>query len=274
MSDFDDDDIALAIQLSIRDQQSRATSSKDTPIVIDSSDDEEIVEVTKPNQPRGSVSRSKKLPAAAKPAIPKKTPPSEDEVLVLDTTIVLEDTDTATESESESESLVPKAASTVLEKGKAPALPSTHPTPGKSLTVPSSHDSPTTLSPMTAFRAERIKMEQERLARLKRRRPSPPPVDSDMDGDDEEEVAERPSKRPSPVYSSDSSTTSSNFYGSFNVPDKSGLFWHGALRQTANKHVTPAQDKQPIFRLTSDILPPPSTAIWRSPALPNPGGFG
>ncbi|CCO34571.1 tyrosyl-DNA phosphodiesterase 1 [Rhizoctonia solani AG-1 IB] len=117
---------------------------------------------------------------------------------------------------------------------------------------------------MAAFRAERIKMEQERLARLKRRRPAPPPAEDDSE-DEEEEIEERPSKRPSPVHSSSSSAASSNIYGgSFNVPDESGLFWHGALRQTANKHALPAQDKQPIFRLTTDIIPPPSSATSTS----------
>ncbi|EUC59379.1 tyrosyl-DNA phosphodiesterase [Rhizoctonia solani AG-3 Rhs1AP] len=266
MSDFDDD-IALAIQLSIQDQRSRATSSKDAPIVIDSSDDEEITEVTKPTQLRGSASNSSKKIAAPRPTISKKKLPSKDKVLVLDTTIEIEDTDTATESESDDEPPAPKIAPTVSNKGKAPLLSVTCPTPGKSSTVASSNaDPPSTanLSPMAAFRAERIKMEEERLARLKRRRPSPPPVENYLE-EDEEEIEERPSKRPSPAHSSDSSTTPSNSYGgSFNVPDKSGLFWHGALRQTANKHVAPAQDKKPIFRLTSDILPPPSTAASTS----------
>ncbi|CAE6457156.1 unnamed protein product [Rhizoctonia solani] len=260
--------VIRAIQLSIQDQQSRATNSKDAPIVIDSSDDEEITEVTGPSKLRGSTPKFSKKVAAPKPNISKKNPPSEDEILVLDATIELEDTDTATESESDNEPPAPKVASAGSKKGKASALSFTRPTPGNSSAVASSNaDPPSTanLSPMAAFRAERIKMEQERLARLKRRRPTPPPLDNDVDEDDEEETTERPSKRPSPVYSSDSLTTSSNLYGgSFNIPDKSGLFWHGALRQTANKHVTPAQDKKPIFRLTSDILPPPSTTASTS----------
>ncbi|KAJ1299263.1 hypothetical protein OPQ81_002217 [Rhizoctonia solani] len=253
MSDLDDD-IALAIQLSLLDQQLHATSSKDAPIVIDSSDDE-IIEVAKPNKSRVSASASvKKTP---KPA-PSKKPPNDDDILVLDDTIELEDTDTATESESDDQSPLSKA----VVKGKATLSSSTHPTATHSSTVPGSTADPSvaTLSPMAAFRAERIKLEQERLARLKRRRPNAPPVDTTMDEDEDEveEVEERPSKRPSPVLSTDSSATSNIYGGSFNVPDKSGLFWHGALRQTANKHVTPAQDKQPIFRLTTDILPPPS----------------
>ncbi|KAH7333757.1 tyrosyl-DNA phosphodiesterase-domain-containing protein [Rhizoctonia solani] len=259
MSDLDAD-IALAIQLSLQDQQSRATSSKDAPIIIDSSDDE-ITVVTKPAKPRASTSRiPKKPPVARTPAISKQLP-SDDEVVVLDTTIELENTDTATESESDNEPPA-KAVPSARDKGKGRS-PSTLPVTGDSLNISNPNASSTTaaLSPMAAFRAERIKMEQERLARLKRIRPSPPPVDNDTDGDDEEEIEERPSKRPSPAHSSNSSTTSSKPYGgSFNVPDKSGLFWHGALRQTGNKHVTPAQDKQPIFRLTTDIIPPPSTS--------------
>ncbi|CAE6429711.1 unnamed protein product [Rhizoctonia solani] len=259
MSDLDDD-IALAIQLSLRDQQLRATSSKDAPIIIDSSDDEGIIEVTRPVQPRGSASTAlKKKTGAPKPAAPKKPPPSEGDILVLDTTINLEDTDTATESETDNELPAPKASLTVPGKGKAPAFSSTRPAVASSaVDLPAA-----TLSPMAAFRAERIKMEQERLARLKRRRPSPPPGDHeiDEDEDEDEDMDDRPSKKPSPVPSSKSSGATSNLYGgSFNVPDKSGLFWHGALRQTANKHVSPAQDKQPIFRLTTDILPPPSNS--------------
>lgn len=70
----------------------------------------------------------------------------------------------------------------------------------------------------------------------------------------------------SPALTASSSASASNgndasnekvYAGSFNVPDKSGLFWHGALRQTANKHVYPSQDKKPVFRLTTDILPSP-----------------
>ncbi|CAE6507406.1 unnamed protein product [Rhizoctonia solani] len=258
MSDLDAD-IALAIQLSLQDQQPRATSSKDAPIVIDSSDDE-ITEVTKPTNPRASASGpSKKSLVARKPPI-SQSPPSDDEVVVLDTTIELDDTDTTTESESENESL--KLASSTNKKGKEPLFLAAV-APGHPSNVSKSHADTTTatLSPMAAFRAERIKMEQERLARLKRRRPSPPPVDNAVDGDDEEEIEERLSKRPSPAHSSGSSTRSLHRYGgSFNIPDKSGLFWHGALRQTANKHVTPAQDKQPIFRLTTDIIPPPNTS--------------
>ncbi|CUA74206.1 hypothetical protein RSOLAG22IIIB_11046 [Rhizoctonia solani] len=258
-----------AIQLSIQDQRSRATSSKDTPIVIESSDDEEITEITKPSKPQGSSSRSfKKTPAVSKPTPPKTLPSEDDDVLVLDTTIELGDTDTATESESDGESPAIISTPIASRKGKEPASSSVQSAPGKSLTVPSSNaDPPTTatLSPMTAFRAERAKMEQERLARLKRRHPSPPPEENDVDGDDEEEIEERPSKRPSPAHSTGSATTSSNTYGgSFNVSDKAGLFWYGALRQTANKHVAPAQDKQPIFRLTSDILPPPNTSASTS----------
>ncbi|CAE6445348.1 unnamed protein product [Rhizoctonia solani] len=267
MSDLDED-IALAIQLSLLDQQPRATSSKDEPIVIDSSDDEDIIEVTKPAQLRGSSSTVfKKTSAPPKPMVTKK-PQSDDDVLALDTTIEVEDSDTGTESESDDKLPVLKVASASPEKGKAPASSSENPVNGNSSAEEGSSPGPpiiATLSPMAAFRAERMRMEQERLARLKRRRPSPPAVNHDIDGDDEEAIDDRPSKRPSPVHSSSSSATSSNLYGgSFNIPDKSGLFWHGALRQTANKHVSPTQDKQPIFRLTTDIIPPPSTSALTS----------
>ncbi|CAE6457552.1 unnamed protein product [Rhizoctonia solani] len=259
MSDLDED-IAIAIQLSLLDKQPRATSSRNETIVIDSSDDDDVVEIVKPSNNRASSSAThKKTPALPKLTTTKR-PQRNDEVLVLDTTIDVEDTDTTTESESENETLRLKVVVNSPEKGKSSGLSSMNTNNGNSgAELGSTLDPPTmaVLSPMAAFRAERIKMEQERLARLKRTRPASPPAGNDTDEDDGEDD-ERPSKRPSPVHTPDSSAGSSSSYGgSFNVPDRSGLFWHGALRQTANKHITPAQDKQPIFRLTTDIIPPP-----------------
>lgn len=60
----------------------------------------------------------------------------------------------------------------------------------------------------------------------------------------------------SSTSSSRNQSASTPFSGSFNTPDKAGMFWHGALRQTANKHIIPSQDTKPVFRLTTDILPP------------------
>jgi hypothetical protein len=160
--------------------------------VIDSSDDEDIVEVTKPAQLRGSTSASKKPTALPKPIATKKSQ-SDDEVIVLDTTIDIEEIDTATESESDEEPLGLKVVLKSPEKEEGP------PSSGSSNTEKTRRDISSTntasLSPMAAFRAERIKMEQERLARLKRRRPAPPPAEDDSE-DEEEEIEERPSKRP------------------------------------------------------------------------------
>ncbi|ELU38689.1 tyrosyl-DNA phosphodiesterase domain-containing protein [Rhizoctonia solani AG-1 IA] len=242
-----------AIQLSLLDKQPRATSSRNETIVIDSSDDDDVVEIVKPSNNRASSSAThKKTPALPKLTTTKR-PQRNDEVLVLDTTIDVEDTDTTTESESENETLGLKVVVNSPEKGKSSGLSSMNTNNGNSgAELGSTLDPPTmaVLSPMAAFRAERIKMEQERLARLKRTRPASPPATT---------VSMRLNvKTRSPVHTPDSSAGSSSSYGgSFNVPDRSGLFWHGALRQTANKHITPAQDKQPIFRLTTDIIPPP-----------------
>lgn len=49
------------------------------------------------------------------------------------------------------------------------------------------------------------------------------------------------------------------YAGSFNIPDQSGMYWHGALGQTTNQFATPSRDGKPIFGLDTNIIPPPST---------------
>ncbi|KAG9078650.1 hypothetical protein FRC06_008259, partial [Ceratobasidium sp. 370] len=120
---------------------------------------------------------------------------------------------------------------------------------------------------MSKFRAERAKLEQERIARQKMLRPD---LDKKRkkgtdDDDGSGDTDGRPSKRPSPSLTSSSSgsnpkgkSKATSLTGSFNVPDSNGFFWYGAIRQTANKHTIPSQDTKPVFRLM-EILPPPNT---------------
>ncbi|KAF8595289.1 phospholipase D/nuclease [Ceratobasidium sp. AG-I] len=278
MSNFDDE-LALAISLSLQDlQPPRATTSRDEPIVISDSSDEEDVVVAgtaKTAASRASGSRPPPKPSVTtkKPtAPPPRKPAASDDTIDLDTTLNLEDEDTATESESDDGFAGLSIGRETKGKGKEEPLL----VPSKVTTSKSTHtraepppppaNSTARLSPMSAFRAERARMEQERIARLKRRRLDTTGHDNagnDEDEDDEDnELDKRPSKRPSPTLTSSShsssknKSTSASYAGSFNTPDRAGMFWHGALRQTANKHTTKSQDTKPVFRLTSDILPP------------------
>ncbi|QRV99330.1 tyrosyl-DNA phosphodiesterase 1 [Ceratobasidium sp. AG-Ba] len=119
-------------------------------------------------------------------------------------------------------------------------------------------------------------MEQERLARLKRTRPD---VEEKSGLDDDSDIEERPSKRPSPCASSSSTSTkgksnaTTSYTGSFDTLDKSGFFWHGAIRQTANKHTTPSLDTKPVFRLT-EILPPSNLPSGSVILVAQPGTDG
>ncbi|PIL25690.1 hypothetical protein GSI_11440 [Ganoderma sinense ZZ0214-1] len=127
--------------------------------------------------------------------------------------------------------------------------------------------------------SERAQMEKERLERLKRRRPDlhqqVNTVVLDDDSDNEEEhargakrqhisssssVARRANTRTSTSSSTATTAASSRSAsrpanaaaGSGHAPE---VFWDGELRQTANRHVIPAKDKRPLFRL-SEILTP------------------
>ncbi len=128
-------------------------------------------------------------------------------------------------------------------------------------------------------------MEKERLERLKRRRPDlhqqVNTIVLDDDSDEEEQargakrqhiassssVARRANTRTSTSSSSATTATSSRSASRPAVPtarsnQSQEIFWDGELRQTANRHVIPAKDKRPLFRL-SEILSPVS--LRRSP---------
>ncbi|KAM5541013.1 hypothetical protein V8D89_005324 [Ganoderma adspersum] len=132
----------------------------------------------------------------------------------------------------------------------------------------------------SSFASERAQMERERLERLKRRRPDlhqqVNTVVLDDDSDNEEEyargakrqhisssssVARRANTRTSTSSSSAPTATSSrsasrppNAAAAASNQSKE-IFWDSELRQTANRHVIPAKDKRPLFRL-SEILSP------------------
>lgn len=283
MSKFDED-LALAISLSLQDQHERATNTKDDPIIIDSSDDEGIDVLDAPPLSRNLAgSSSTRVSSVASKSTPSiKIAANPNKTIDLDSTLDVDDDtatedDSATEDESDEDAGAAAAIPPVIGKGKGPVArpsrvvggPSPHVANGGFVSVQHQGGPAPSLSPLAAFRAERAKLEQERLSRLKRRRPDLPSGGPKRDEDDEDGTEVRPSKRSSPALtvSSSASVTNENdatnekvYAGSFNVPDKSGLFWHGALRQTANKHVYPSQDKKPVFRLTTDILPSPAAS--------------
>jgi hypothetical protein len=120
----------------------------------------------------------------------------------------IEDEDTATESESDEETGATTCNSSADNEGKMPsrAHPSllVYPVSGTSTKIANTGSvagqslAPSSSS-LLSFRAERAKMEQERLARLKRRRPDLAEDNQKAEEDDEgseEEVDKRPAKRP------------------------------------------------------------------------------
>lgn len=132
-------------------------------------------------------------------------------------------------------------------------------------------------------------MEKERLERLKRHRPDlhkqVNTVVLDDDSDDEEErargakrqhisssssAARRANTHPS-VSSSSAATATSSRSASRSAATAAAdgqaqeIFWDGELRQIANRHVIPAKDKGPLFRL-SEILSPVSRRAQRASA--------
>ena len=134
--------------------------------------------------------------------------------------------------------------------------------------------------PGGAFLFDRAQMERERLERQKRLRPdvaSAPTSASasssthqDNEEDEDEDAAGTRSAKRQRVSSSSytqrtnalsssrtvtPARTSSGPGRSRNEGEGNELFFEGELRQTANKHVDPAKDTRPLFRLT-DILAP------------------
>ncbi|KAB5588884.1 Tyrosyl-DNA phosphodiesterase [Ceratobasidium theobromae] len=276
MSNFDKD-LALAISLSLQDQHSRATNSKDDPIlIIDSSDEEDLPETSKPapsKRPLKPFSSRSTSSVSELSSMKSSSLASQGKTIDTDATLDIGDEDTATEDESDEEVEYIRGNPVAIDRKNLPSqVRGTLLVPlasGSSRVVNenSARQPQPSLSPLSSFRADRAKMEQERLARLKRRLPEMASqgqeTHEDEDSDDNGDT--RPLKRPSPAlaYESyafrDNTSSKVKYAGSFNVPDGSGLFWHGALRQTANKHANATQDKNPVFRLTTDILPP-STA--------------
>ncbi|OJT09751.1 Tyrosyl-DNA phosphodiesterase 1 [Trametes pubescens] len=127
--------------------------------------------------------------------------------------------------------------------------------------------------------SDRAKMEQERIARLKRLHPDiDPGVNRAADGSDDEvdggqqprdakrqrisssRVGARRANVSAPVSSSTPAPASTYRGAGQGAASSSGaasrnLYFDGELRQTANKHVDPQRDRRPVFRLT-DILAP------------------
>lgn len=107
-------------------------------------------------------------------------------------------------------------------------------------------------TPVSAFLADRAKMERERLARQKRLRPQvQQPEETESE---EEEDGPPPAKK---VKAEDGgSRTAPSYTSTQKQPATSSsepLFWEGEIRQTANRHVLPSKDTKPVWRL-SEIL--------------------
>lgn len=178
-------------------------------------------------------------------------------------------------------------ATEASKQGRARAKPSQEPDPEPRPSNASSAEPGAT--PASSFLAERAKLEQERLARLKRLRPDtddhPTSISKpkdENDEDDEIEIVEvRGAKRQRisssslgshganasvSVYSDGASGSGSSAAVASSrasvclASDNVKLFWDGELRQTANKYVDRAKDTRPVFRLT-EILSPVSSII-------------
>jgi tyrosyl-DNA phosphodiesterase-1 len=205
-------------------------------------------------------------------------------ISIEDETIVIQD-DSDTESESSSD--VHAELKRVLDLSKADVTVKAEPKPPTPSAVsatpaePSSSKAeakvpppPPTAGPLS-FMAERAKLEQARLERLKRLRPetdqpdpaakrarsSPPSSDTE---DDDDAKPTRPAcvllrsavlpHLTGREYDSKSLPAASKGKEKVVKPEDE-LFWNGELRQTANSLADPSKDKRPVFRLSEIIGP-------------------
>lgn len=116
-----------------------------------------------------------------------------------------------------------------------------------------SQTAPAPSSAVSAFLADRAKMERERLARQKRLRPQAQQPE-DTESEEEEDDGPPPAKR---VKAEDGGSSAAPSYTSKQkqpvTSSSEPLFWEGEIRQTANRHVLPSKDTKPVWRL-SEIL--------------------
>ncbi|KAI0743057.1 tyrosyl-DNA phosphodiesterase-domain-containing protein [Daedaleopsis nitida] len=157
-----------------------------------------------------------------------------------------------------------------IEESKRQSAPAAPPAPAPAAAT----------DPASAFRAERARLEAERLERQKRHRPdayqSSKTVDLDESSDEEEQTRGAKRQRISPssragarsanTHASSSSTAAANSSyvaaaartrpsGNASGSGAQTVFWDGELRQTANAHVDPQKDRRPVFRLSEIISP-------------------
>jgi tyrosyl-DNA phosphodiesterase-1 len=205
-------------------------------------------------------------------------------ISIEDETIVIDDgSDTESESSSDVNAQLKrvldlsKADVTVKAEPKPPAPSTSSSTPAEASSSKAEANAP--LPPPTAgplsFMAERAKLEQARLERLKRLRPetdqpdpavkrarSSPPS-SDTEDDDATELT-----RPVCVLLRSAALPhlTGDEYDSKPLPAASKgkekaakpedeIFWNGELRQTANSLADPSKDKRSVFRLSEIIGP-------------------
>ncbi|KAG9050325.1 hypothetical protein FS837_006197 [Tulasnella sp. UAMH 9824] len=108
-------------------------------------------------------------------------------------------------------------------------------------------------SAVSAFLADRAKMERERLARQKRLRPQ---VQQPEETESEEEEEDGPPPAKKAKVDGGGSSVAPSYTSTQKQPVTSSsepLFWEGEIRQTANRHVLPSKDTKPVWRL-SEIL--------------------
>ncbi|KIP12180.1 hypothetical protein PHLGIDRAFT_124343 [Phlebiopsis gigantea 11061_1 CR5-6] len=235
MEGFDDADIAEAIARSLLETSSNPAKSRAPPEVIEIEDDDEEEEIQQPPNPAAD---------------------HEDAQFEADLRRAME----------ESKAEAARSASTATHASASS-------TPAGSGVQESSPPPPT--RPGGGFPFDRAQMERERLARQKRLRPDiaqdTPSAAAEADGedDDDDDADDTRSAKRQRVSSSSvparanivssSTRTSTPVAGMSKAASGSntgeGLYFDGELRQTANKHVDPAKDTKPVFRLT-DILSP------------------
>jgi tyrosyl-DNA phosphodiesterase-1 len=146
------------------------------------------------------------------------------------------------------------------------SLPAAPPPTQAAKNGPKEATTPNSAPPAAAGKlSERAQMEQERLARLRQRRPdlvpdvtSAPPMQSKRSrtassGSDTEDDELQPAtkRQRNPHFNTRSSVDANTRRRS--VPPQEPMFWDGELRQTANPLVEPAKDTRSVFRLSEII---------------------
>ncbi|KAL0952281.1 hypothetical protein HGRIS_006571 [Hohenbuehelia grisea] len=119
-------------------------------------------------------------------------------------------------------------------------------------------------APASGFLSQRAQMEKERLERQRRLRGDTMPNNVHQSDDDAAGISDdEPAAKRKRLFASNAASSSRTFaspaIGS-DHPDADQLFWSGELRQVANRHADPS-DNRPKFTLT-DVLSPKSEVAF------------